>query len=238
MEPGFVALHPYNLYNRSMRKFSPFVLAFFVLLTSLCLGGEGFYSTPTFQPSVYRYAQSELELSKGMFLVANRNLRDPNFSQTVVLLIDYSENGAVGLVINRPSRVGLSDLFPDLKGARIRQSTVFKGGPVAVNELFFILLSEKSPDESFHVFDSVYINTNPELLEHMDKRGEEIFRVYAGYAGWAPEQLELEISLGGWHVMHADVDSIFFKESLDVWPDLIYKSSAQWTMFNIQPIHD
>jgi len=78
------------------------------------------------------------------------------------------------------------------------------------------------------------------LLEQIatDKNGKERFRVYAGYAGWEPDQLELEVSLGGWHVMNADVESIFFKEPLDVWSELIYKSSAQWTKLNSYAIYD
>jgi putative transcriptional regulator len=224
-----------------MRKIPTFILALFIGLTNVYLRGEGLYgqnfslyfSNQTFGQPLDRYAQSDLALSKGMFLVAARNLLDPNFSQTVVLLIDYSENGAVGLVINRPSLVDLDEVFPDLKGERIRKSAVFIGGPVAVDELFFIILSEKQPEESFHVFDEVYISSNLDLLEKIarEKDGKEKFRVYAGYAGWAPDQLEMEVSLGGWYVMHADVESIFSKEPRDVWSELIYKSSAQWTLF-------
>ncbi len=205
----------------------------------ICLIGEILYGQ-TLQRHIDRYVQSGLELSKGMFLVAGRNLVDPNFSQTVILLIDYSERGAVGLVINRPTKVGLDEVFPDLKGEGIRKSKVFRGGPVGVNELFFMILSEERPDESSHVFDKVYVSSNLELLEQiaMDDDGKDRFRVYAGYAGWAPNQLELEVSLDGWHVMHSDVESIFFKEPSDVWPELIYKSAAQWTKLDRLTIYD
>jgi putative transcriptional regulator len=231
-----------------MRKITPYILALFAGMTNICLGGDIFYyqnSSQNFSPQTSqqrfdRHVQNDFELSKGTFLVAGRNLRDPNFSQTVVLLIDYGESGAVGLVINRPSTVGVDKIFPDLKGERIRKSKVFIGGPVAVNEFFFMILSEKRPSESFHVFDKVYVSLSQEFLEQIDtdKDGKERFRVYAGYAGWAPDQLELEVSLGGWHVMHADVESIFFKEPLDVWSELIYKSSAQWTKLNSYAIYN
>ena len=85
------------------------------------------------------------ELAKGKFLVASRRLGDPNFSETVVLLIEYGPEGAVGLVINRPSNVKLSTVFPDVKELKQRKDTIYVGGPVAVNQMLMLIRSAQAP---------------------------------------------------------------------------------------------
>jgi hypothetical protein len=81
------------------------------------------------------------ELAKGKFLVASRKLQDPNFKETVVLLIDYGMDGAMGLVINRPSAVKLATVFPDIKELKQRKDTIYVGGPVEVNKMLLLIRS-------------------------------------------------------------------------------------------------
>lgn len=171
--------------------------------------------------------QFDTELSKGKFLVASRKLGDPRFQETVVLLISYGRNGSMGLIINRPVKMSLSDVFPDSAIFKKRNDTVYFGGPVEVNRLLFLVRSPGKPEEAVHVFSSVYVSSNRDMLDRMiDKRKEgEHVRVYAGYAGWAAGQLDHEVRRGDWHVIQADAGTIFDKKSEKIWPELIRRGS-------------
>lgn len=173
---------------------------------------------------------SREKLAKGKFLVASRQLNDPNFSQTVVLLIDYGPDGAMGLVINRPSAVKLSKVFPDVKELKKRKDTVYIGGPVAVNQMLMLVRSSQAPEASTLVIDNVYISSSWKVLEGLIKKAsaEQRFRLFAGYAGWAPNQLDFEHSRGDWHILKADADSVFAQDPKALWQELIRRATVKW----------
>ncbi|MFQ6094245.1 MAG: YqgE/AlgH family protein [bacterium] len=175
-------------------------------------------------------SRSEANLARGKFLVASRHLRDPNFSETVVLLIDYNWYGAMGLVINRPTELRLSTVLPEIKGVQRRTDTVNIGGPVARSQMLLLIQSGSQPKESSRVFKDVYVSSSRTVLQRMiaDADAREKFRVYAGYAGWAPGQLYREVSRGGWHVLEADAETVFERAPAEVWPELIRRASVQW----------
>jgi putative transcriptional regulator len=100
-----------------------------------------------------------------MFLVASRQLRDPNFKETVVLLIDYGRDGAMGLVINRPSEIKLATVFPDIKELKERTDTIYVGGPVAVNQMLLLVGTPLVPEESQEVTQDVYLSSSWKVLE-------------------------------------------------------------------------
>ncbi len=178
-------------------------------------------------PSLPEPDQFTAELSKGKFLVASRRLVDPRFQETVVLLVSYDRNGAVGLIINRPVKMSLSEAFPDSEIFKKRNETVHFGGPVELNRLLFLIRSPGRPEESARVFDGVYVSSSRPVLDRLigrPKAGEHV-RVYAGYAGWAVGQLEGEVARGDWHVVHADAETIFDKKSDKIWPELIRRGS-------------
>jgi putative transcriptional regulator len=190
------------------------------------------FRSPTILPLADSF-QPKIELSKGKFLVANRKLKDPNFSETVVLLIDYHRHGAMGLVINRPTEMKLSKVFPEQEVLQDLIDTVHVGGPVARNQIFLLIRAENQPEGSLHIFDNIFVSSGKTMLQQMNDakvRGEK-FRVFVGYAGWAPGQLDGEISRGDWHVLRADARTIFDKAPSDVWPNLILRSSGKWTRF-------
>ncbi|UCG21870.1 MAG: YqgE/AlgH family protein [Deltaproteobacteria bacterium] len=168
--------------------------------------------------------------SKGRFLIASRQLLDPNFAETVVLLLEYNRQGAMGLIINRPSEMKLSLVLPEIEALRQRPDTIYHGGPVAKNQLLLLIRTTSPPEGSRQVFKDIHLSSSQEVIQRMIKNaeGEERFRVYAGYAGWAPGQLDKEIATGGWHVLGADAETVFDKSPEEIWPDLIHRSSAQW----------
>jgi len=170
------------------------------------------------------------ELAKGKFLVASRQLSDPNFQETVVLLIEYGMDGAMGLVINRPSQVKLATVFPDIKALKQREDRIYLGGPVAVNRMLMLIGSPKTPQRSIPVIGDVYLSSSLEELERLLKNTaeNERFRIFAGYSGWAPNQLDFERTRGDWHVIKADTETIFTQNPSALWQELIRRASVKW----------
>jgi len=179
--------------------------------------------------------QSEVRLSKGKFLVASRQLIDPNFSETVVLLVEYDRSGAMGLVLNRPTKMRLSTVLPDMEGLQDLPDTVYVGGPVAKNQMLLLIRSSSKPDDARLIFDDIYVSSSRALLRKMVDRRDpgQTFRLYAGHAGWAPGQLDQEVARGGWHVLQADVATVFEKAPGEIWPELIQRSSALWVRLKL-----
>jgi putative transcriptional regulator len=159
-----------------------------------------------------------------VFLVATHRILDPRFSRTVVLLTRYGPRGATGVIINRPTGHRLSDLLPEIEALEGRSDLLFFGGPVSLNTIVILLQSaeEVKLAQTSRVFGDVYFSRNPEAFGHIigREKSEEAIRGYAGYAGWAPGQLEGEIAKGDWLVVGADAFTVFRKESPDVWRDL------------------
>ncbi len=171
-------------------------------------------------------SQAGTDPTKGMFLVASQDLRDPNFSETVVLLIDYNPQGAMGLVINRPTQMKLSTVLPEIEGLKKRNDTVYIGGPVARMQMMLLIRSVDPPDGSLHIFEDVYVSSSGTVIQRMIDavRPEERFRIYMGYAGWAPGQLDRELSRGDWHLLQADTETLFDRAPQEIWQELIRQS--------------
>lgn len=181
---------------------------------------------------------TKAKLGKGKFLVAARKLRGSNFAETVVLLIDYNKRGAMGVIINRPTKLPLSNVLPEIKELQKRTDTVYFGGPVEVSRIMMLIQSADPSKGSIKVFNNVYISSSYAVLQQMvDKaNSDERFRIYAGYAGWAAGQLDAEVSRGDWHIVAADAKTVFELEPSKVWPEMIMRASAKWTKAGIN--HD
>ena len=154
----------------------------------------------------------------GTFLVARREMRDPNFARTVVLLLDYGAEGAMGLVINRPSHVDLSTLASEIEGLATWTDPIYAGGPVPTESLFVVFRADDPPEDSEPVFGRVHVTRSAEVLRTLvDAEEPTDLRVYSGYAGWAGGQLESEMARGDWHVVEADENSLFAGKPAEVW---------------------
>lgn len=166
-------------------------------------------------------------LASGSFLVASRSLGDPRFRETVVLLIGYGSGGAAGLIINRPTEIALSEMLPEVTGIGKSRDVVYYGGPVEGDRILMLVRAAAPPKNSDRVFNDVYVSASRSTLERLlarPKKGER-FRVYVGYAGWAPGQLDGEVSRGDWYVVKGDAKTIFEKDHGTIWPELIRKSA-------------
>ena len=173
------------------------------------------------------YPPANLELEKGEFLVATDKLQDSAFSQTVILLAQYDKKSSFGLVINDPTNVPLSKGFPEITALKRSDQKIFVGGPMEKSKVFLLIRTTEAPQDSVRLFDHVYFSISQKVLEdHAAISGAgESMRVYAGYSGWGPGQLELEIKTGHWAVWKADAEMIFDKPPKDVWPEMIRRVS-------------
>src|ERR1700730_16400368 len=170
------------------------------------------------------------KLAPGMFLVASRDLGDPNFARAVVLLVHYDdENGAMGLIVNRQTDVQLSRIFEDLKEAKGRADPIYVGGPVETGSVLALLKSASKLKDSERVFGDVYLISSKALLEKTLAAGVEASQFHAslGYAGWGREQWEHEVELGAWHVLPADAGNVFHSDPDSVWQRLIRRTAVR-----------
>lgn len=167
--------------------------------------------------------QGSSQVGVGVLLVANPHLADPNFRRTVVLICQHGPEGSVGLILNRPTDVPLAKALPDIPAL---QDTVFRlyvGGPVQPTGILLLIRMDEQPVDTKQVTDHVYWGANVEMLAQVIKGGKptETFRVYAGYAGWAPGQLESEMTAGAWATLPAETATIFTAHPEDLWSQLI-----------------
>lgn len=170
----------------------------------------------------------DIEPAAGKFLVAARNIRDPRFQETVILLLRYDSNGAMGLILNLPTAVNLSSVLPEVRELRKRTDKLFVGGPVGGNQLFLLIRTDKAPSGSYRILKHTYMSSSLNALKRMarDRRKGDRFRVFAGYAGWGAGQLEREIAAGSWYVTDADEKLIFDKDPSALWHELIGRHSG------------
>lgn len=159
----------------------------------------------------------------GHLLIATRELRGPFFAETVILLLDYSAQGALGLVINRPTDALLSELLPETARLSQRRDRVYLGGPVDTGMMTFLLRSDSAPPESVAVAEGVYATSSPDTLRSViqSPATADGFHAFAGYSGWGPRQLDAEIGRGDWHVGVATADAVFDDAPGDLWQRLV-----------------
>jgi putative transcriptional regulator len=171
---------------------------------------------------------AQLSVKKGVFLVASPSLEDPNFRKAVLLIVEHGPNGTLGLILNRSTKVLLSDVLPGLPALKGTTYRVFSGGPVDPSNLLVLFRLMEPYADARSVFDGVYVGGTPRLLERMITQAKptETFRAFAGSAGWAPRQLEAELIVGAWGVLPADSFSIFDQDPNTLWGDCISRLQA------------
>ena len=158
-------------------------------------------------------------LRAGVFLYAAPSMGDPNFSQTVVLLLDHGRGGSMGVVINQPTETSLRKVLPALPEARRLEVPVYWGGPVQPEGVSVLLRNPRRLEGATLVLPGVYRTTETEVLREAleDQRPDQQVRVYAGYAGWSPGQLEREVRLGAWLLDRGDAEAVFARDPGSLW---------------------
>jgi putative transcriptional regulator len=156
-----------------------------------------------------------------ILLVAQAALRDPNFKDSVVLVMNNIAPAPAGVIINRPTDIAVSRLFPDLERLAQLDDKVYFGGPVEVESVSFLVRADAAPEHATEVLPGVYLSTNRELLRTLLGRDKPMqgLRIFIGYSGWGPGQLEAEIARGHWALAPAEASAIFDGKPEHPWPE-------------------
>jgi putative transcriptional regulator len=176
----------------------------------------------------------DLDVSlRGKLLVASPALVDPNFARTVVLITEHSEEGAMGVVLNRPSETEVGEVAPELAPVA-GDEPVFIGGPVQPQALV-VLAEFTQPDAAAWIIAAdvgfVAAQTEGERLESAVRRG----RVYAGYSGWGAGQLEAELAGDGWIVEPPLPAELFPDDPETLWHDVLERKGGQFALIARMP---
>jgi len=161
----------------------------------------------------------------GILLVAKPGLPDPNFSETVVLVARTDDAATVGVILNRPSVRRLVDIAPGWPGAENLTEPLYTGGPVMRQVVVALYASEEVPKaKAFRVLPQVYLSMHPANLEPLVAQPGTRMRLYAGFSGWAPRQLEAEMASGSWYVLRATEELVFRKDTTGMWNELVERA--------------
>lgn len=175
-------------------------------------------------------SEHQTALGRGVFLVASEQVKDPHFHHAVVLLTDYGERGAFGLMINRPTDMQLGQKIPGRSKPLVLAETVYRGGPVLPRAVFVLARSNRKHANLKPVLKDLYFAAGVDALSHIAGRlgPNEAIHAYMGHSGWAPGQLESEVARGDWLVVPGDGVLVFAKEPKRIWTELMRRWSGQW----------
>jgi len=163
--------------------------------------------------------------SKAFFLVAKPGMPDPNFRESVVLVVQGENSEATGVIINRPTDRSLAELLP---GERFESFTdpIFFGGPVARQGLFALFQADKYAGAAVTMLPGLYLAVLPDSVDTVLKNPPPKVRLFSGYSGWAPGQLQGELDRGDWLVVDADLPTVFRKDTSRLWQDMVRRARA------------
>jgi putative transcriptional regulator len=168
---------------------------------------------------------------KSILLVARKDLPDPFFRDSVVLITQSTGGTPIGIIVNRPTQVPLSRVFPKVEKLGSRNDKLFFGGPVVPEQLVVLFRAQQAPAGALEVLDGVYMTSDRERFADLLGRENPLdgARVFAGYAGWAPGQLEAEVARGDWHLARADARTLFETRPERLWQELERRAAATRT---------
>ena len=155
-------------------------------------------------------------------MIANKHLKDTNFYKTVVLIVEHGDEGAMGVVVNRPSSVKVAHALAEHFDLPDDENVVYLGGPVEPGALFILHNATDLDEQEGPVVPGLYIASSAEVFENVVRAvaGGEVglnYRVFCGCAGWAPGQLESELARGDWYLHPADPCSLFHVDPYELW---------------------
>jgi len=176
-----------------------------------------------------------MESLRAQLLVASPQLLDPNFARTVVLITEHNDEGTMGVILNRPATTTVVEAAPELEDLVAPGDDVYVGGPVQPSAVI-VLAEWKEPDKAaVQVFDGVGFvgaNADPEELARTVTRA----RVFAGFAGWAPGQLETELERDDWILEPALADDVFAPEPGQLWSDVLERKGGEYALVARMPL--
>jgi putative transcriptional regulator len=174
------------------------------------------------------------ESARGRLLVATPDLREPSFSRTVVLMLEHSDEGALGVVLNRPLDLAVSEVLPDWADVVSAPSCLFVGGPVSPTSVIGLGRGIGDGEGFQPLFDGL-ATLDLELDPLETAPGLDGLRVFVGYAGWSPGQLDDELTAGGWLVLDLLPDDPFSADPSTLWRMVLRRQGGRIAMLATAP---
>jgi putative transcriptional regulator len=172
--------------------------------------------------------------ARGQLLVAGPSLLDPNFWRTVVLVVQHSEDGALGLVLNRPSETTVGEAISELGELIDPEQPLFIGGPVQPSAVIVLAEFEDPSDSALLAFDDIGVlgtGSSPNETVAGVRRG----RAFVGHAGWGPGQLDGELERGDWILERARREDAFCTEPPDLWSEVLTRKGGSYALVARMP---
>lgn len=161
-------------------------------------------------------------------LVAAPSLVDPNFSRSVILLLQHDQDGAIGLILDRPTEEPVADHLPQLDGWTVEPAVVFVGGPVDPTVAIGL---EQNPHPDHAIPGAPWVG----ILDLTDREPAAHCRVFSGYSGWGPGQLEEEITEGAWIIVDPAPDDVFSGTPDGLWSRVLRRQGGRLSMLSTFP---
>jgi putative transcriptional regulator len=176
-----------------------------------------------------------MESLRGKLILAGPMLKDPNFDRTVVFITEHNDDGAMGLVLNRPSEATVGDAVPDLTWVTDADDPIYVGGPVASSGV--IVLAEWDDPEQAVVLVESDLGFVPGDAEDPDELAAAVrrARVYAGHAGWGPGQLEGELAEEAWIVEAPRREELFSGDADGLWQAVLRRMGREFALLSTMP---
>ena len=175
-----------------------------------------------------------MDSHRGKLLIAGPPLLDPNFWRTVVLVIEHTEEGALGLVLNRPSETTVGEAVPQLEALVDSEDQLFIGGPVQPSAVIVLGEFEDPGDAALLAFGDVGVLGTDASLEETEaglRRG----RAFVGHAGWGPSQLDDEVERGDWILEAATIEDAFTSDAPGLWSSVLTRKGGNYALIARMP---
>lgn len=170
---------------------------------------------------------------RGQLLIAGPSLLDPNFRRSVVLVIEHSDEGALGLVLNRSSESTVGDVAPELESVVDPGSAVFVGGPVHPSGVIVLARFEHPGESALLSFEDVGVLRAENSLD--DPPDLLTARAFAGHSGWGPGQLDAELEQGDWILEPATAGDAFCADPEELWSEVLARKGGSYSLVARMP---
>lgn len=187
---------------------------------------------------IFKIQSNNVLPSRGKILISEPFLRDATFGRAVILLIDHTDEGSMGLVINKQLPIFVNDIINEFK--YLEEIPLYKGGPVATDTLFYLHTLADIPG-SISICKGLYLNGDFNEIKKYILQGNKIdehIRFFLGYSGWESEQLTMEIRENTWLISKEGPTYLMSKDTKSMWKQALEKLGSKyetWSRFPVVP---
>ncbi|CAI8429725.1 MAG: Uncharacterised protein [Flavobacterium sp. SCGC AAA160-P02] len=178
---------------------------------------------------------SDIKLNKGNLLIAEPSLlHDDSFNKSMILLTEYNKNNSIGFILNKPLKYTIRDLIPEIDCS----FTIYQGGPVEQNNLYFIHKIPELIPESIQVGNNMFWGGDFEVLKNLlleNKIENTQIRFFLGYSGWGSIQLEEELENNYWFVTKNDFENILSEDNKTLWKNKLIEKGGEYKIWANAP---